>query len=210
MACALLLRVAKEAAMDFTDYSLNLMLSVFLIVGAYQFYFWCQRHPLASPRELRLGLDERIPYRPHWVWVYSFLYYPAILYLNWIAESPGEFTRIAASFILLLLLQMAFFIAFPVATPPSWREMNAQQSLSERFLAYVQRVDAPSNCFPSMHVSVATLTALYVYPQLGAWALVFPALIAVSALFTKQHYLADIPAGAALGWATFKIFARMN
>ena len=194
--------------MNFTDYSLDLMLSVFLIVGAYQFYFWCQRHAAAPPRELKLPLDERIPYRPSWVWVYSFLYYPAILYLNWIAESPGDFTRIAANFIVLLLLQMAFFLAFPVATPASWREMNGRRGLSERFLAYVQQVDAPSNCFPSMHVSVATLTALYLYPQLGAWALLFPVLIAASALFTKQHYLADIPAGAALGWATFKIFAR--
>lgn len=195
--------------MDFTDYSLDLTLSIFLIVGAYQFYFWCQRHAVAPVRELKLPLDDRIPYRPNWVWIYSFLYYPAILYLNWIVQSPGQFTRIAGSFLLLLGLQMAFFIAFPVATPVSWRQFNERRTLAERFLAYVQRVDAPSNCFPSMHVSVATLTALYLYPQLGAWTLLFPALIAASAVFTKQHYLADLPAGAALGWVTFKIFARL-
>ena len=28
------------------DYAVDLVLSVFLIVGVYQFYFWCQRHPL--------------------------------------------------------------------------------------------------------------------------------------------------------------------
>jgi len=196
--------------MNFTDYSLNLMLSVFLIVGAYQFYFWCQRHAVVSPRELKLPLDERIPYRPNWVWIYSFLYYPAILYLNWVVQSAAQFTRVAGSFIALLGLQMAFFILFPVVTPASWRQFNARRTLAERFLAYVQRLDAPSNCFPSMHVSVATLTALYLYPELGAWTLLFPLLIAASALFTKQHYVADIPAGAALGWVTFKIFARMN
>ena len=111
--------------------------------------------------------------------------------LNWIAESPGEFTRIATSFILLLLLQMAFFIAVPVATPASWREINARRTIAERVLAYVQRVDTPSKCFLSMHVSVATLTARYLYPHLGAWTLVFPVMIAASAVFTKQHYLAD-------------------
>ncbi|HEY1265812.1 MAG TPA: phosphatase PAP2 family protein [Candidatus Binatia bacterium] len=195
--------------MNFIDYSLDLMLSVFLIVGAYQFYFWCQRHPLAASRELKVKLDERIPYRPNWVWIYSFLYYPAILYLNWVVDSPAQFTRMAANFLLLLGLQMVFFIGFPVATPASWRQLNARRTLAERFLAYVQRVDAPSNCFPSMHVSVATLTALYLYPTLGPWAILFPILIAASAVFTKQHYLADLPAGAALGWATFKIFARI-
>ena len=39
--------------------------------------------------------------------------------------------------------------------------------------------------FPSMHTSVATLTALHLYPSLGAWGLAFPA-------------------GAALGWAVFQ------
>jgi hypothetical protein len=31
-------------------------------------------------------------------------------------------------------------------------------------------------------------------------------LIGLSCLFTKQHYLADIPAGLALGWVTFGMF----
>lgn len=98
------------------DYIIHLTLSVFLIVGLYQFYFWRRRHALA---------------------------------------------------------------------------------------------EANSNCFPSMHVSVATLAALYLYPRMGPRALLFPALIGISTLFTKQRYLLDVPAGAALGWATFKLFARV-
>src|SRR5437667_177643 len=37
----------------------------------------------------------------------------------------------------------------------------------------------------------------------GQLALAFPALIALSCLFTKQHYLLDLPAGALLGWLTY-------
>ncbi|OGQ79918.1 MAG: hypothetical protein A3F90_01285 [Deltaproteobacteria bacterium RIFCSPLOWO2_12_FULL_60_19] len=190
-----------------SDYVIHLTLSVFLIVGVYQFYFWCQRHQLAEPRELKLPMDEWIPYRPNWVWIYSFLYYPVILYINWVVESPGQFTRIAVSYMLLLGLQMAFFVAFPVVTPVSWRSKNGRRNYSERFLAFVQKFDASSNSFPSMHVSVAMLTALHIYPRVGPWAAAFPVLIALSCLFTKQHYLIDIPAGAALGWFTFKLFA---
>jgi len=193
--------------MKITDYAVNLVLSVFLIVGVYQFYFWCQRNHLTAPRELRLRLDDWIPYWPSWVWIYSCIYYPLILYLNFVMESPRHFTHVAVSYMLLLGLQMAFFVLFPVTTPEHWRSFNRQRTLSERFLALVQRFDARSNSFPSMHVSVAMLTSLHLLPYLGALSFAFPLLIALSCLFTKQHYLLDLPAGAALGWFAHGLYA---
>jgi len=197
------------------DTVVNLVLSVVLIVGAYQFYFFTQRHPWREARSFHSPLDERIPFVPAWSWVYSFLYYPAILYLNLLADTPGAFTRMAFSFILLLALQMACFTVFPVATPAHWRartralaEARAQRGASAaslRFLDFVRHFDGPANCFPSMHVSVATLTALHASAALGPWAWAFPALIAASCLFTKQHYLIDLPFGAALGAAAFAL-----
>lgn len=192
--------------MNATDYILHLTLSAFLIIGVYQFYFWCQRNYVTQPRELKLPVDDWIPYRPSWVWVYSFLYYPVILYINWIVESARDFTHIAGSYLLLLLFQMVFFLFFPVATPESWRRSDETKSCSERFLAFVQSFDAESNSFPSMHTSVAMLTALHLYPSLGGWVFLFPFLIGLSCLFTKQHYLIDVPAGAVLGWFTFYLF----
>lgn len=191
--------------MQLIDYAINLVLSIFLIVGVYQFYFWCQRNHLTAPRELRLRIDDRIPYLPGWVWVYSCIYYPLILYLNFVVESPRQFTHIAMSYVLLLSLQMAFFVLFPVTTPEHWRAYNRRRTLSERFLAMVQRFDARSNSFPSMHVSVAMLTALHLEPHLGTLGFAFPALIALSCLFTKQHYVVDLPAGAALGWTVYRL-----
>jgi len=193
--------------MKITDYAINLVLSVFLIVGVYQFYFWCQRNHLTAPRELRLRLDDWIPYWPSWVWIYSCIYYPLILYLNFVMESPRHFTHVAVSYMLLLGLQMAFFVLFPVTTPEHWRSFNRQRTLSERFLALVQRFDARSNSFPSMHVSVAMLTSLHLLPYLGALSFAFPLLIALSCLFTKQHYVLDLPAGAALGWFAHGLYA---
>lgn len=188
------------------DYLIHLTLSVVLIVGAYQFYFWCQRHPVGRPRELRSPLDERIPFRPGWVWVYSGLYYPAILYANLVVESSRQFAYLATSYLLLLAGQMAFFLLVPVTTPERWRARNGGRGLSQRFLALIQRFDARSNSFPSMHTSVAMLTAIHLQASVGPWAFVFPVLIGLSCLYTKQHYLIDVPAGAALGWATFQVF----
>jgi membrane-associated phospholipid phosphatase len=192
--------------MTLTDFAVHLILGTVLIIGVYQFYFWCQRNPLQPVRELRSTLDDRIPYQPAWVWIYSFLYYPGILYTNWVIKSSREFVYLAVSFLGLLMMQMAFFVLFPVATPESWRAINGRRTWSERFLAFVQRFDARSNSFPSMHTSVATLTALYLQPHLGMWAFLFPTLIGLSCLFTKQHYVVDLPAGAALGWLAYHAF----
>lgn len=194
--------------MTASDYLIQLTLSVFLIVGVYQFYFWCQRNALTEPRQLRLAVDDMIPYRPNWVWIYSFLYYPVILYTNLVIQSPREFTHLAMSFLLLLILQMAVFISFPVVTPEEWRSECVPKTRSERFLRFVQRLDARSNSFPSMHTSVATLTALHLHSSLGPVAWLFPLLIGLSCLFTKQHYVIDLPAGAGLGALAFWIYTH--
>ncbi len=188
------------------DLIIQLCLTVILIFGIYQFYFWCQRTTLVAPRQLRSRLDDAIPYWPRWVWIYSCLYYPMIVYINFVAESPRHFLYLAMSYIVLLIFQMAFFVGFPVATPAEWREAVQGRGRSERFLAFVQRFDAPSNSFPSMHTSVAMLTALHLQPHLGLWVWSFPLLIAASCVFTKQHYVIDLPAGAGLGWMVFHFF----
>ena len=195
--------------MSLQDFAINLILSVIMIVGVYQFYFFTQRYTLVPVRTFHSRLDEKIPFWPTWSWIYSFLYYPAILYINWLVEDPRHFTITAFSYIVLLLMQMGFFALFPVSTPEHWRSINPGRSWSERFLLFVQRFDAPSNCFPSMHVSVAMLTALLAYASLGPWVFLFPLLIALSCTFTKQHYLADLPAGALLGWVAYQVYLAL-
>ena len=193
--------------MNAIDYTVNLVLSAILIVGAYQFYFLTQRRPLRAARVFHSPLDEKMPFIPWWSWIYSFLYYPAILYLNWLVTDARQFTMLAFSFLMLLFMQMTFFWLFPVSTPEHWRSINTGQSASEKFLLFVQKFDQSSNCFPSMHVSVAMLTALHAVPALGMTAFVFPLLIAFSCIFTKQHYLIDLPAGAFLGWLAYELYA---
>jgi membrane-associated phospholipid phosphatase len=195
--------------MQTADRIAQLIISVFLIIGVYQFYFWCQRNPLNPPRELHSPLDERIPYWPRWVWVYSFLYYPVIVAINWVVTSPRQYLYVAISYMVLLAFQMVFFTVFPVETPVRWRACNTGRGRSERFLAFVQKLDGRSNSFPSMHTSVATLTAMHLFPTFGPLVFAFPVLIGLSCLFTKQHYLIDLPAGALLGWWVFGLFKAL-
>ena len=155
------------------------------------------------------GLDERIPYHPSWIWVYVCLYYPVILYTAWVIPDFRAFAYLAASYLVLLAMQMACFLLFPVETPERWR-VAEPRGRSERLLAFVHSFDRRSNCFPSMHVSVAVLTAYHLQSSpLGPWVWAFPVLIAVSCLFTKQHYLADLPPGALVGWLAWKAYLWM-
>lgn len=189
------------------DYLIVFTISIVLMVGVYQFYFWCQRQIRGQFRSLEIGVDSRIPYCPNWVWVYSGLYYPVILLVILSLRDPRHYLFVVFSYLVLLIFQMAIFLAFPVAVPPCWRSLVRGDGPSERLLRFVHRFDAPSNCFPSMHVSVATLTALHLqHGYTGPWILAFPILIALSAIFTKQHFILDLPPGAVLGWLVFNIY----
>jgi len=191
------------------DYLVYIMMCIFLIIGVYQFYFWTQNHAKKSPRSLETSLDRKFKLKPKWTWVYSGLYYPVIILIIFSVNDMREFNYTAMSFFFLLFMQMAFFYFYPVATPASWRENIQGDRYSVGLLKLVHSFDKSSNCFPSMHVSVATLTALHLMnnsPQLGAWPLSFPILIGLSALYTKQHYIADLLPGAALGWMAFQVY----
>jgi hypothetical protein len=196
--------------MTLVDYLTQLLMTVFVIFGMYQFYFWCQRQTLRPSICFDSRLDEALPFWPSWTWVYCSLYYPAIFYLNWVVKSPRHFNHMAMSFFLLLLFHMFFFLLIPVQTPGHWRLLAQGPGWSRRLLRLVQTYDAPGNCFPSMHVSVAMLTALHARIHLGPAVYAFPTLVALSCLFTKQHYLIDLVVGAFLGWGGFQIFIWMG
>ena len=44
--------------MQLTDRIVQLIISVFLIVGVYQFYFWCQRNSHANGAFFKFGFSE--------------------------------------------------------------------------------------------------------------------------------------------------------
>lgn len=199
--------------MSSLDHVVNLLMAIILIVGGYQFYFLVQRRHRGEPAEFVSPIDEAIPFRAGWVWIYSGLYYPVILLLVFTIKTFVQFNYTVFSFITLLVMQLVAFYLFPVRIPRRWREYDRDSSPSTRFLALVHSYDGLPNSIPSMHVSVSTLTALHLHQNLlmeaGIWAqlaFLFPLLIAVSALFTKQHYVVDLAPGAVFGYVNFEIY----
>ncbi|MBI2654408.1 phosphatase PAP2 family protein [Candidatus Woesearchaeota archaeon] len=191
------------------DYLVVISMTIVLISGIYQFYFWCERKHIRPCRSLLTFLDSWFSCHPSWIWIYAGLYYPVIILATLTLKDTRHFAYTTFSYIVLMLLQMIFFLLFPVETPVQWRKQVSGNSISERFLRLVHKADTDSNCFPSMHVSVAMLTSLHLtanVPKLGLWTLLFPLLIALSTLYTKRHYFLDTVPGAILGWIVFRIY----
>jgi hypothetical protein len=175
------------------DYGVCLIMAIVMIIGGYQFYFFVQRNHIRKPREFDTRYDDMIPFWPSWVWIYSGLYYPAILVLVFLQASYENFSKTAFSFLVLLAMQFTVFFLFPVKIPERWRNYDHKASLSLRMLAFV-------------HLQVALAP---VFGADASWIFLFPVLIALSAIFTKQHYLYDLLPGAFFGWLAWRLTAQI-
>jgi membrane-associated phospholipid phosphatase len=196
-----------------TDYIVLFIMAVLVIIGIYQFYFWCQRNNKRAPVELPCFVDNWFTLKPWWIWVYSGIYYPVIVFMIFSFRDMRHFNYTCISFFVLLLIQMIFFVYFPVKTPDSWRNLVPGNSITHRFMRYVQTLDQSNNCFPSMHISVSTLTSLHLMANIdgvGTWIFIFPILIGFSALYTKQHFFLDLLPGAVVGWFSYQVFVWMS
>ncbi|MFA6261407.1 MAG: phosphatase PAP2 family protein [Bacteroidia bacterium] len=191
------------------DYLVMAVMAVIVIIGIYQFYFWCQRNNFRKPIGLKSVIDDWFALKPAWIWVYSGIYYPIIIFMIFSFHDMRHFNYTVFSFFTLLMCQMLFFVFLPVQTPMEWRTAVTGNTVTHRFMRYIQSLDQSNNCFPSMHMSVSNLTALHLqanYPDFGNYVFVFPVLIAISALYTKQHFFLDLIPGALLGWVVFRFY----
>ena len=144
------------------DFAIAAVLTVLMILGAYQVYLFPQRRLYFRERNLQTAVDDWIPFRPGWVWIYACAYYPFIVSLVIIADSWERYVYMAFSFAMLLLLHLSIAVLVPVRTPREWREWKSNGTVGERFLRFIQSVDKGGNCFPSMHVAVAMLAGLHI------------------------------------------------
>lgn len=195
--------------MNIMNVLILLTLAVIIILGAYQVYFFPQNHPIKEALVYPNWFDDIIPFKPHFIWIYSFIYYPFIVSIVLAVNSLSEFVYVSTSFLILIFVHVIFFFLFPVSTPLNWRNYDKDKNLSTKFLSFVQGYDKASNCFPSMHVAIATLSAAHLtnlLPQYGMYFYSIPLLITLSCLFTKQHYILDTVGGAVTGKVAFALY----
>jgi hypothetical protein len=180
--------------------ALSVAVVLFFLTG----YFgvgWLVTDP-AEARTLAVPFDDAIPFV-----IGSALVYWSILPMGLLpiftVRDPALFRRVAVAYSLTIAIALATFVVLPV-TSLGFRpepEVFAGAGFSGWLMHLLYTLDPPMNLFPSLHLALAVLAALAAWrvePGLGACALAWTALIAVSVCTTKQHFVVDAVAGVAL------------
>lgn len=153
-----------------------------------------------------LALDRAIPLEPAWSVIYGSLFLAALLPVM-VVHQQELVRRTILAFLMAWLVSFAFFLGYPTVT--SRPDEVAVDGFFSWTLGIIYQSDIRYNCFPSLHVAQCFLAALVchrVHRGVGAVAMAWAFLVALSTLFTKQHYVLDVVGGMLLaGVAHFAI-----
>ena len=140
------------------------------------------RRGLAVPRLVGMGLSVAVP---------------AIASGILFARDDLDRSHTFYALLVATVLAAPFFIAWPTTVPRVAPGTDGITGLAWRLL---HLADTPANCFPSLHVALAVISARALWRR--GWqtlATVWPILIIVSTLTTRQHVAWDIPGGLVAG-----------
>lgn len=182
-----------------------------LLVALVPFYIFI---PELLPPETRyvpeVALDRALPLMPAWAIVYGALYLFLILLPIFVVRQEELIRRTVFAYLLIwITAYVFFFVLYPTAAPRPARVIG--EGFAVWGLRNLYSSDPPYNCFPSLHVAhsfVSALACSRVHRRLGIVATICATLVAVSTLFTKQHYVLDVIAGVILAFIAYAIFLR--
>jgi membrane-associated phospholipid phosphatase len=117
--------------------------------------------------------------------------------------------RTICAFLMAWLVGYAFFLGYPTVCPVP------KEVAGDGFLVWTLKTiyasDVANNCFPSLHVAQCFLAAFAcsrVHRGVGLAAAAWATLVALSTLFTKQHYVLDVVAGVLLACVGYALWLR--
>ena len=155
------------------------------------------------------ALDDLMPLRPGWMLVYGSLYMSGFLLPLAVIRGVGLIHQTLKAYLFVMMVSYACFLLYPTVAPRN--EAVSVTSFAEWSLKLFYDIDQPFGCFPSLHVAyafVAALACFRMHRQVGIAASAWAALIGVSTVYTKQHYVVDAIAGAVIAVAAYVIFLR--
>lgn len=165
----------------------------------------------------QLSIDDWIPLIPIFILpYYAWYFYVAGVLLGLVFKKKTGQLLYQQILAVCLAETIAFiiFLVFPTYMP---RPDVVGQDLLAAMVRLIYRSDFPYNCFPSMHVCLAALTAYALdlagpkHPVFRLANLVLFVLITLSTVLTKQHLTPDIFGGlslAVIGWQLARLLIR--
>ncbi|MGH9892250.1 MAG: phosphatase PAP2 family protein [bacterium] len=180
-----------------------------LLVSLVPFYLVIAGRAPGAVHAPAVAWDRQLPLVPAWALVYGALYLFLILLPVFVVRHEDLIRRTVWAYLTVWSTAYVWFLLYPTVAPrPDAVTGNGFAVWGLRFL---YDADPPYNCFPSLHVAhsfVSGLACSRVHRSLGVIAISCASLVALSTLFTKQHYLADLIAGILLALAAAAVFLR--
>jgi membrane-associated phospholipid phosphatase len=156
-----------------------------------------------------LALDRLLPLIPTWALVYGALYLFLIVLPVFVVQQEEMIRRTVWAYLTVWIVSYTCFLLYPTFAPRPDKVMG--NGFAVWGLRFLYDADPPYNCFPSLHVAhsfVSALACYRVHHTLGLVAVSCASLVAISTLFTKQHYVADVIAGIFLAVVAYAVFLR--
>jgi membrane-associated phospholipid phosphatase len=156
-----------------------------------------------------VSLDHAMRLWPSWMLVYGSLYMSGFLLPLLVVRGRALIRQSLKAYLFVMIVSYAIFLAYPTVAPRD--EAVVVHDLATWSLRLFYDLDQPYGCFPSLHVAysfVAAFACLRMHRGVGLAACGWAVLIGVSTVYTKQHYVVDALAGAAIGVAAYLLFLR--
>jgi membrane-associated phospholipid phosphatase len=177
-----------------------------LLFGIQALYFPLNKY-MQGGMEFKTPMDEHMPVWPIWVIPYACIcgwWTVAYLWAAWRMESR----LYEAFFISSAVMQVSALTIFTLFPTYVMRPMVPAVDWSSQLLNWIYTHDYAYNAFPSGHVYITTLIALFWSRWFPAWRWFWQtsvAIVILATLFTGQHYLLDPIGGLALAWFSYHV-----
>jgi membrane-associated phospholipid phosphatase len=186
--------------------------SMVALIGMVPFYiFIAGPTPGRTQHVPAIALDGAIPLVPAWSLVYGALYAFLIALPIFVVREQAHLRRTVRAYLAVWIAAYVCFLAYPTVAPRP--EQIAQEGFGAWGLELLYGMDPPYNCFPSLHVAhsfVSALACLRVHRGVGVAATIAATFVALSTLFTKQHYVLDVVAGVLMAMVAYAAFLRSS
>jgi membrane-associated phospholipid phosphatase len=156
-----------------------------------------------------IAWDRALPLVPAWALVYGSLYVFLILLPVFVVRDQQLLDRTVFAYLAVWITAYSCFLAYPTIAPRP--DAVAGGGFAVWGLRVLYDADPPYNCFPSLHVAhsfVSAFASFRVHRRVGIAASACALVVALSTLFTKQHYIADVVVGTLMALAAYVIFLR--
>ncbi|MFZ5724297.1 MAG: phosphatase PAP2 family protein [Pseudomonadota bacterium] len=171
---------------------------------------WPQFAPFTP---LSTAVDDWVPFLPWTVWIY--MSHIVLLFSGWWFMVQSE-TGARAFWAVVICAALAgiWYFFMPNELPRRTLAEIDADGATRAMWAFLLSADNPTNCFPSLHVAMASLAAIGLAAAGSFWRLAGPLwamAIAATTLTTEQHVFVDVVGGILLAvfclWVTHRFLA---